>query len=116
MRQNYNKYLPYISPGVLVIFLLAAYSMNSILGYLVSFVLFIVALASPKKAILLLLLYVPIRPFLIEFNPSLRLAGDLMIAGAFLNVVWQSRHNLRSLLSFRILRLFNHWFIFGNCK
>ncbi|MGB2993473.1 MAG: O-antigen ligase family protein [Paenisporosarcina sp.] len=102
MRQNYNKYLPYIWPGVLVIFLLAAYSMNSILGYLVSFVLFIVALASPKKAILLLLLYVPIRPFLIEFNPSLRLAGDLMIAGAFLNVVWQSRHNLRSLLSFHV--------------
>lgn len=102
MRQNYNKYLPYVWPGVLVIFLLAAYSMNSILGYFVSFVLFIVALASPKKAILLLLLYVPIRPFLIELNPSLRLAGDLMIAGAFLNVVWQSRHNLRSLLSFHV--------------
>jgi putative inorganic carbon (hco3(-)) transporter len=102
MRQIYNKYLPFIWPVVLIVFLLAAYSTNSLLGYFISVVLFIVALASPKKAILLLLMYVPIRPFLIELNPSLRLAGDLMIAGAFLHVVWQSRHNLRSLVTFHV--------------
>ncbi|WP_017380213.1 O-antigen ligase family protein [Paenisporosarcina sp. TG-14] len=102
MRQNYTKYLPYTWPIIMVILILTAYSMNSVLGYFVSIVLFIVALASPKKAILLLFLYVPLRPFLIELNPAFRLAGDLMIVGAFLHVVWQSRHNLRSLFSFQL--------------
>ncbi|PUB17845.1 O-antigen ligase [Paenisporosarcina sp. OV554] len=102
MRQIYNKYLPFIWPVVLIVFLLAAYSTNSLLGYFISVVLFIVALVSPKKAILLLFMYVPIRPFLIELNPSLRLAGDLMIAGAFLHVVWKSRHDLRALVTFHV--------------
>lgn len=102
MPQINLKYLPFIWPLVLIVFLLIAYSENTLLAYAISLLLFAIALLSPKKAMLLLFMYVPIRPFLIEFNPALRLIGDFMIAGAFLHVAWQARKDLKSLFSFQL--------------
>lgn len=66
---------------------------HSIAGLAVSLVLAIYAFLSPKNGLMILLLYFPTRPLLIEINPSLKLAGDLIILAAFAQVVWQQIRN-----------------------
>lgn len=56
----------------------------------------------PKQAILLLILYVPIRPILIEMNPSLKLIGDAVTLIVLLRVLYDTRKDWKSWFQFHI--------------
>lgn len=60
---------------------------HSLVGLGVSALLALYAFFSPKNGLLNLLIYFPTRSFLIEINPSLKMAGDLIILAAFASVV-----------------------------
>lgn len=78
---------PFILIGLPLI-ILALLIPHTIVGYLVSVLLALYAFTSPKNGLLLLLLYFPTRPFLIEISPSLKMLGDLIIIAVFAKVVW----------------------------
>lgn len=94
---------PFILIGVPLI-VLALIIPNSILGLGISALLALYAFLSPKNGLLLLLLYFPTRPFLIEINPSLKMLGDLIIIAVFLQVVWLKirQKEWKSLLQFHL--------------
>jgi len=86
---------------LLLFFIITALQVN-ILGYVLGLVLFIYAFFRPKNAILLLFLYMPIRPFIIEYVGSLRYIGDFLIFGALFKTIWDARSNLKSLFQFKL--------------
>ncbi len=88
-----------IAIGVALI-ILALLVPLSIVAYAVTAVLGLLALLKPKQTMFLLLFYFPLRSFLIEINPSLKLVGDLIIVAAFLRVLWDSRKNPKSIVQF----------------
>ncbi|WLD92989.1 O-antigen ligase [Alkalihalobacillus sp. AL-G] len=81
---------------------------NTILGLIITAIIGSLALFRTKEAIILLVFYFPIRPFLIEINPSLKGVGDLIILLALLKVFWMYRHNWKQLFK---LNLFEWSFI-----
>ncbi|MFX3675280.1 MAG: O-antigen ligase family protein [Paenisporosarcina sp.] len=72
----------------------------SMIAYVVTAVIGVLAFLKPKDSMFLLLFYFPLRSFLIEINPSLKLIGDLIIVAAFLRVVWNSRKNPKTIIQF----------------
>jgi putative inorganic carbon (hco3(-)) transporter len=88
--------------AVLLLFLAVTAIQVNLLGYLLGVSLFAFALYRPKYAVLLLFMFYPIRPFIIEYVSSLRYVGDFIILGALLRVIWDGRNNWRSLLRFNI--------------
>lgn len=72
------------------------------IAYGVTLLLALFAFMLPKQAILFLLMYFPVRSFLVEVNPGLKLIGDVVIVVAFLRVVWDARSNPKSLFSFAV--------------
>lgn len=75
---------------------------NTMLTYAITLLLAIAALFLPKQGILFLLLYYPLRSFLITVNPALKLVGDVIIVFIFLRVLWDSRKDISSLFKFAI--------------
>lgn len=75
---------------------------NTMLTYAITLVLAIAALFKPKQAIMLLLIYFPLRSFLIEVNPALKIVGDLMIIFAFFRVLWDARKDWKSIFKFEV--------------
>ncbi|OZM56650.1 O-antigen polymerase [Lottiidibacillus patelloidae] len=87
--------------AVLLLFLVVTAFQENVLGYLLGISFFVFALFRPKYAILLLFMYYPIRPFIIEYVSSLRYVGDLIIFGALLRIIWNGRTNVKSLINFK---------------
>lgn len=56
----------------------------------------------PKEALLLMVLYVPIRPFLVEMNTGLKLAGDIVTFVVLLKVLWDTRSDWKSWFRFHL--------------
>jgi putative inorganic carbon (hco3(-)) transporter len=73
---------------------------NNILGLAVTALFGVYAFLKPKNALLLLIMYFPVRAFLIEVNPALKGIGDLIIIAVFLKIVFMYRKNIRSLFYF----------------
>ena len=86
--------LPVIGALLLVLSLLLP---NPMLTYAITVLLAIGAFMFPEQGILLLLIYYPLRSFLIAVNPTLKLLGDLVIVFVFIRVLWDSRHHMSSL-------------------
>ncbi|MCG7336511.1 O-antigen ligase family protein [Sporosarcina sp. ACRSM] len=63
------------------------------------FVLF--AFFRPQQSLLFLIIYVSIRPLLVEVNSGLKLVGDLITVIAFAKLVLSSGRNWKSLFSFK---------------
>jgi putative inorganic carbon (hco3(-)) transporter len=68
---------------------------------LVTGIFTVYAFFKPKEGLLLLLLYVSIRPFLIEINPGLKLIGDAVTFIVLLRIVFDARKDRKSLFRFR---------------
>ncbi len=88
-----------IALGVALVILALLVPLN-IVAYAVTAVLGLLAIFKPKQTMFLLLFYFPLRSFLIEINPSLKLVGDLIIVAAFLRVLWDSRKHPKSIIQF----------------
>lgn len=95
----------------LPVFVLALLFPSTITGLGASVFLALYALLSPKNGLMMLLLYFPTRPFLIEINPALKMAGDFIILAAFASVAFAAIRNgkWKSLFNFQIFE----WAFFG---
>ncbi|WP_153722080.1 O-antigen ligase family protein [Sporosarcina cascadiensis] len=87
-----------IAVAVLLIALLLP-SKIALLGTALFFVLF--SIIQPRQSILFLVIYVNIRPFLLEVNSGTKLIGDLIILVVFAWTLFRFRHNIRSLFTFK---------------
>ena len=87
-----------IAVAVMLIALLLP-SKIALLGTALFFVLF--SIIKPQQSILFLVIYVNIRPFLLEVNSGLKLIGDLIIFVVFAWTLFHYRHNIRSLFTFK---------------
>ncbi|WP_102273766.1 O-antigen ligase family protein [Cytobacillus massiliigabonensis] len=74
---------------------------NKISLVLVTGILTILSFFQPKQGLLLLLVYVPIRPFLIEINPGLKLVGDAITFVLLLRIFYDARKDWKSLFRFK---------------
>lgn len=90
---------------VLIIFLVIAVGLilpETLTLLFVTALFAVIAIINPKYAILALIVYFPIRPFLVEVNLGFRWAGDITIIFMLLNIVFMYRKNLLSLFKLRI--------------
>ncbi|MEZ7172907.1 O-antigen ligase family protein [Sporosarcina sp. OR05] len=101
---NFNLRLKEMAVPLLGILLLAVALVipNTLIAYAITLLLALAALLKPKQGILFLLIYFPLRSFLIEVNPALKLIGDLIIVFAFLRVVWDARKDWKSIFRFEV--------------
>jgi len=95
----FNEQWKVVGVGVILL-ILALVLPLSIIAYIVTVILGVLAFIKPKESMFLLLFYFPLRSFLVEINPSLKLVGDLIIVAAFLRVLWNSRTNPKSIVQF----------------
>lgn len=95
----FNQQWKVVGIGVILL-ILALLIPISMIAYIVTAIIGVLALLKPKDTMFLLLFYFPLRSFLIEVNPSLKLVGDLIIVAAFLRVVWDLRKNPKSIIQF----------------
>ncbi len=86
------------------IFILVVLIPSSIMGLVAVTVLSLYTFFAPKKGLLILLIYFPLRPFLIEVSPSLKMIGDCIILAAFAHILWKQmrKREWRSLFQFHI--------------
>jgi len=85
-----------------LLLLIALLFPQSITAYAITLILGVISIVRPKESLFLLIYYFPIRSFLVEINPSLKLVGDIIIIGAFLRVVWDARSNWKQIFRFEI--------------
>ena len=74
---------------------------SSIALVLTSLFFALFAFFRPQQSLLFLVVYVSIRPFLVEVNPGLKLIGDLITFIAFAKVIIAGRKDWKSLFSFK---------------
>ncbi|WP_422123966.1 O-antigen ligase family protein [Planococcus sp. X10-3] len=99
LKDNYEKWFWLVA---LAAFMLIAYSGLTIIGYALTLALLAFAFFNPKQGILMLFIYIPIRVFIIEYNPGLRFIADALIFGALAKIIWMHRSSLKSLFHFKI--------------
>lgn len=98
-----SKKVEFVFPIVGAILLALALLMpHAILAYVITLILALAAFIYPKQGILFLLIYYPLRSFLITVNPTLKLLGDVIIIFVFLRVMWNSRNNWISIFIFAV--------------
>lgn len=96
--------------SILVLFL-GLLSPEKFTAIFVTAFFFLLALYNSKLAIIALLLYFPIRPFLVEVNLGFKWAGDLTIILLFFKVIYNNRKNIISLVRLH----FFEWSFIGFC-
>lgn len=88
---------------ILVIFTFLSLALPSKIALILTSVVFgIYAFIKPFDSLLYLVIYVAIRPFLVEINPGLKLIGDLITFVLLLKLLIVSRFNLKELLKFKL--------------
>ncbi|MFQ3545393.1 O-antigen ligase family protein [Halobacillus rhizosphaerae] len=90
-------------PISVLAFLIGGIFDNAVVGLVITLGFGIYALWNTKSALALLFLYYPVRPFLLEFNPSLKGIGDIITIFLVLKIAYMNRKNIKSLFHF-------HWF------
>jgi putative inorganic carbon (hco3(-)) transporter len=88
--------------SALFLLIIGMFLPSTIALLLVTGVFTVFSFMKPKQALLLLLLYVPIRPILIEMNPSLKLIGDVVTFIVLLRVLYDTRKDWKSWFHFHI--------------
>lgn len=83
-------------------------------GLFISVALACAAFRDEKLGIAYLLMFIPMRPFLVAYNPGLKFIGLFIIISLLLRLVWQYRHNISQLFSFRYFEILYFLFcLFG---
>mgnify|MGYP001770221102 CR=1 FL=1 len=73
----------------LILLVCALFTSNPYIGYVISLLIVALTVANWKSAIFVLIVYFPIRPFLIEMNAGLKYLGDGIILVLFFLVILQ---------------------------
>ncbi|OLN24103.1 hypothetical protein BTO30_01430 [Domibacillus antri] len=95
-----NRFSYSMAGAAAVLFLAAALISVPALALAVSVITAVMAYLKPKEGLLFLLIYFPMRSFLTEMAPGLKLAGDLIIIAITLRVLWDTRRDIRSWFRF----------------
>ncbi len=98
------------------LFLVVALFLPTSIALIITSLFFVVfSFFKPFQSLLFLVLYVSIRPILIEMNPGLKLVGDIIILIAFAKLLISSKLNLKSLLTFKWFEwIYFAFLIFGS--
>ncbi|OAT81603.1 hypothetical protein A6P54_12575 [Bacillus sp. MKU004] len=99
MKINNNYF--YITLSVLMV-AAALITGSTIIGLAAAGIISIFAFIRRENGLLLLILFVSIRPFLIAMNPGLKVLGDLIILALLLKTVFTYRKQMKSLFQFHI--------------
>ncbi|WP_053218142.1 O-antigen ligase family protein [Virgibacillus senegalensis] len=98
------KQLAFVPVALLI--LLAAMIVDNLIVSLAVIAAFVIySYFQEKNALILLFVYFPIRPFLVEFNPTLKLVGDAVIFVLLVKTVMKYRNNFHSLVKFQWFEL-----------
>ncbi|WP_046174509.1 O-antigen ligase family protein [Domibacillus indicus] len=89
-----------IAGAAAALFFLAAAIPSTAAALAISALVAAIAFLRPKEGLLAILIYFPMRSFLTEMSPGLKLAGDLIIIAMTLRVLWNTRHDIRSWFRF----------------
>ncbi|GGH76484.1 O-antigen ligase [Pullulanibacillus pueri] len=81
----------------LLLIILGGLTHNALICYGLTIIIAIYSFFRPKKGLMVLAIYVPIRPFLIEIEGTLKAVADGIILFALLRVLYDARHNLSSI-------------------
>lgn len=103
MKFKYNTTI-YLIISVLAV-TLSVISGNSYLALFISGLIAILTFINRELGFLLLIVYFPLRPFLIEMNPGLKITGDLIILALLIWTVYYNRKNIKSLFKFELFEL-----------
>lgn len=97
-----NKNEKWFWLAALAALVLIGYTGLASVGYILTLALMIFAFLNPKQGILMLFVYIPVRVFIVEYNPGLRFISDAIIFGALLKVFWMNRTSIKSLFQFKL--------------
>ncbi|WML59039.1 O-antigen ligase family protein [Neobacillus sp. PS2-9] len=78
---------------------------NSKLALLISVFIALLSFWKKENGILFLLIFIPLRPFLIAVNPGFKVIGDAIIGLLLIRTIWDSRKELRKLFTFHPFEL-----------
>lgn len=92
-------------PIAIVLLLLGAFIENNFIIAVIILAIFLYTFMKYKEGLLLLFVYFPLRPTLIELNPSLKVVGDLMILALLLRVAFMYRREWKSLFRFQVFEV-----------
>lgn len=95
----------FIAAGLLMILISTVMNFSAV-GYIFTLAAALFTFFNPKKGLILLFLYMPVEPFVSEYNSGMMAFADAVIFSALLKVFWQNRKDIKSLFHF-------HWFEYG---
>lgn len=78
---------------------------NPVIGIIISLLLAFTVFYDNKIPILFLLIFIPVRPFLIVYNTGYKAIGDILILFLLLKIVYDHRKNLLSLFRLNMLEI-----------
>lgn len=90
----------------LILVAIALVTGNTIIGLAATVLIAGMAFMNKQAGIILLIIFIPVRPFLIELNPSLKLLGDLIIGLLLIKTFIDNRKQIKSLFQFEKFELF----------
>jgi putative inorganic carbon (hco3(-)) transporter len=96
-----NENYFYITLSVLLV-LVAVITGSSMIGLTVAGIISIFAFIRRENGLLLLILFVSIRPFLIAMNPGIKILGDLIILAMLIKTIFTYRKKIKSLFQFHV--------------
>lgn len=83
----------------ILLLLLSLYVPIPTVGLIVSFITVIVLMFNPKQGLMYLLIYFPMRPFIMELNSGLKYVGDLVIICLFIYVLIKNFREIKEFFS-----------------
>jgi putative inorganic carbon (hco3(-)) transporter len=104
MNQLNKRRISYMILGVLIV-AASLFFTNSKVGIAVSILLALTAFLDEKLPILYLLIFIPIRPFLIVCNHGYKWIGIFIICILLIRIIVLNRNNIKTLFTFRYFEL-----------
>ncbi|PAV31298.1 hypothetical protein CIL05_01205 [Virgibacillus profundi] len=98
-------------PITLLVFALGITLNYFAVGVIITLGFGVYTLFKPKNGLIILFMYLPLRPFLLEFNPDLKSIADIILFIALVKVVYMYRKNWKSLFQFQWFELAYFGFI-----
>lgn len=78
---------------------------NPIIGIIITLLLAITVFYDDKIPLLFLLIFIPVRPFLIVYNTGYKALGDILILFLLVKIIFDNRKNIVNLFRFNLLEI-----------
>jgi putative inorganic carbon (hco3(-)) transporter len=91
--------------------LICLFLLNTKIALVISMFIGFTALLNKKAGLLSLVIFISVRPFLVEINPGLKVMGDIIIFMLLIRTLFDYRKDIKSLLQFNMFEI--AFFCFG---